>query len=316
MVVLVQHPRRRPQFHAHALTENVIPMLVDLETQALDESLPLSWVHECAYMVARLVKELCDAQTNAEARDSSNVAFPEPVEVIRTGRRGRPRKIINTKYLAEALSTKRHISISALARILGVSRHTLMSRMKENNLLYKFSRLLRADLDAFVRQFRAERPDSGIRYLIGCLRSHGLRIQRRRVFASIRRVDRLGRRLRHPPHTVPCFTPQCNVASRWAPQPHPLGNRDPWHSRWLLQNSKIFMYALIISLLTRLSQITGLRASTNNCASTVLSVLLQAVGQYGMPSRMRGDRGAENKAVSVYMILRNGLNRASFIWGS
>ncbi|KAK7025803.1 hypothetical protein R3P38DRAFT_3316416 [Favolaschia claudopus] len=41
-----------------------------------------------------------------------------------------------------------------------------------------------------------------------------------------------------------------------------------------------------------------------------------------MPSRVRGDRGAENKAVSIYMIetLRKppvaGPNRASFIWGS
>ena len=61
---------------------------------------------------------------------------------------------------------------------------------------------------------------------------------------------------------------------------------------------------------------TGLRASTNNRSSTVLSVFLEAVGKYGMPSRMRGDRGAENKAVSIYMILKNGLNRGSFVWGS
>jgi hypothetical protein len=35
-----------------------------------------------------------------------------------------------------------------------------------------------------------------------------------------------------------------------------------------------------------------------------------------MPSRVRADRGAENKLVSIYMILKRGLNRASFIWGS
>ncbi|KAJ7452138.1 hypothetical protein B0H11DRAFT_2156948 [Mycena galericulata] len=35
-----------------------------------------------------------------------------------------------------------------------------------------------------------------------------------------------------------------------------------------------------------------------------------------MPYRMRGDRGAENKLVAVYIILKRGMNRASFIWGS
>ncbi|KAJ6489500.1 hypothetical protein C8R47DRAFT_959213, partial [Mycena vitilis] len=66
-----------------------------------------------------------------------------------------------------------------LARMLGVSRHTLIARMKENNVYHKFSNLSRASLDTFVKQFRTEKPDSGIRYLIGFLRTQGLRIQRR-----------------------------------------------------------------------------------------------------------------------------------------
>ncbi|KAG1720717.1 uncharacterized protein EDB91DRAFT_1064727, partial [Suillus paluster] len=38
--------------------------------------------------------------------------------------------------------------------------------------------------------------DSGIRYIIGFLRRHGLRVQHRRVVESLRRVDRLGQVLR------------------------------------------------------------------------------------------------------------------------
>jgi hypothetical protein len=62
-------------------------------------------------------------------------------------------------------------------------------------------------------------------------------------------------------------------------------------------------------------QVVGLRTSTNNWATTVLEVFLDAVSEYGAPSRLRGDRGGENVAVSTCMILLRGRNRASFMWG-
>ena len=58
-----------------------------------------------------------------------------------------------------------------------------------------------------------------------------------------------------------------------------------------------------------------LRASTNNRASTVLDLFLEAVHTYGAPSRVRGDRGGENMEVAVWMIQHRGPNRASFMWG-
>jgi len=60
----------------------------------------------------------------------------------------------------------------------------------------------------------------------------------------------------------------------------------------------------------------GLQASTNNRASTVLDLFLDAVAQHGMPSRLRGDRGRENKLAAAHIIRKNGLNRGSFLWGS
>ena len=35
-----------------------------------------------------------------------------------------------------------------------------------------------------------------------------------------------------------------------------------------------------------------------------------------MPSRLRGDRGWENKLVSILIIIKRGRNRGSFLWGS
>jgi len=62
--------------------------------------------------------------------------------------------------------------------------------------------------------------------------------------------------------------------------------------------------------------VVALRASTNNCAATVLDLFLKAQEEYGMPSRMRGDRGGENVDVATYMVMKNGPNRGSFLWGS
>ena len=63
-------------------------------------------------------------------------------------------------------------------------------------------------------------------------------------------------------------------------------------------------------------QVTGLQASTNNRASTVLSLFLEAKSEYGLPSRVRGDRGGENIDVATYMVMKRGSHRGSFLWGS
>jgi hypothetical protein len=44
-------------------------------------------------------------------------------------------------------------------------------------------------------------------------------------------------------------------------------------------------------------------------------MFIDAVIKHGVPSRVRGDRGGENRDVSILMILLRGLNRASFMWG-
>lgn len=126
--------------------------------------------------------------------------IPQPVTTVYTGKRGRPRKYISPELLREAMSAQRRITVSKLARLLKVSRPTLIAHLKKHKVDYKFSQLSNSDLDILVKTYRHVNPASGLRYLAAFLRRYGLRIQKRRVFSSVHRVDGLGRTLRR--HTT------------------------------------------------------------------------------------------------------------------
>lgn len=58
-----------------------------------------------------------------------------------------------------------------------------------------------------------------------------------------------------------------------------------------------------------------LECCTNNRASTVVTFFQQGVARFGLPYRVRGDRGGENIEVARYMISNRGSERGSFIVG-
>lgn len=61
-----------------------------------------------------------------------------------------------------------------------------------------------------------------------------------------------------------------------------------------------------------------LHCSNNNRAETVLQLLLKAVNEFGLPSRLRTDKGGENVDVALYMLQHplRGTSRGSVIAGS
>jgi hypothetical protein len=61
--------------------------------------------------------------------------------------------------------------------------------------------------------------------------------------------------------------------------------------------------------------VVALKASTNNCATTVFDSFLEAHEEYGMPSHMQGDHDGKNIDVATYMVMQNGPNCGSFLWG-
>lgn len=90
------------------------------------------------------------------------------------------------------MTPSRRLSISRLARLLGVHRHTLRKYLRQYQIDTSFTTLTDNDLDTIVKRFREVRPDSGIRYLVGFLRQKQLRVQSNRVVSSIKRVDPIG----------------------------------------------------------------------------------------------------------------------------
>jgi hypothetical protein len=94
------------------------------------------------------------------------------------------------------MSAQRNISLSALARKVKMHRNTLCRKMKHYGISKHFDDMSDAELDHLVSIFKAEKPTSGLQYLIGFLRHHGFHVQRERVRLSLRRIDGLGQELR------------------------------------------------------------------------------------------------------------------------
>lgn len=104
---------------------------------------------------------------------------------------------MNIDLLKEAMNPTRRISKVLLAKKLGIHRNTLRAKLKENSINSSFTEMPDKNLDQIVKGYLESHPNSGFRYLTGRLRTHGLRIQRRRLQQSMKRVDRLGQTLRH-----------------------------------------------------------------------------------------------------------------------
>ena len=201
--------------------------------------------------------------------------------------RGRPRIEIGQEQLEYLVESR--FRIKDIAALFNCSTRTVERRMRELHIsLTSYTAISDGELDNIICAITSAYPQCGEKSVSGRLRSRGIHVQRQRVRGSLRRVDPSGveRRRRRVLHRR-----EYSVES-----PNALWHLDGYHKliRWkIVIHGGIDGYSRLIMFL---------QASTNNRASTVLSVFQKAVEEYGLPSRVRTDRGGENVLVSQFML--------------
>ncbi len=213
---------------------------------------------------------------------------------------GRPRVNVGASQLTYLVESG--FRVRDIAALFYCSKRTIERRMAELNIRASdFSRISDRDLDSQILSIVSLHRHSGEKTVQGQLRSRGIKVQRQRVRDSLHRVDPVGIELR-----------SIRILHRRVYRvrsPNSLWHLDGYHKliRW-----NIVIHGGIDGF-SRL--IVFLKAAPNNYASTVLSGFMSAVREFGLPSRVRTDRGGENVMVASYMLQHRGTNRRSVITG-
>ena len=92
---------------------------------------------------------------------------------------GRPKYYITASYLQDLWVSG--MSWSAIARCLGVSESTIYRRRDEFNIIDKWTDISDEELDSVILDILSNTPGAGETYVIGGIRSKGIRVQQWKV---------------------------------------------------------------------------------------------------------------------------------------
>ncbi|GAA5856945.1 hypothetical protein JCM5353_004857 [Sporobolomyces roseus] len=286
-------------------------------TDQIQRSVPTYFTVNTASPLLATISRLDSAlrQAIANSTDSTVSYTIQPASYLPSGSAGGNSKLfIHPDFLSLVVEEygygPSHISKILKRNGVEVSARTVRRRIIEQGLRAPnepskpvSTRLSEEEVDQIVLDLRSQQPAIGLRYLTGALRAEGIRIPRAVLRASVHRID--------PFPTLFAETRRSYAQRRVYSNG---GSNNTWHhdgQHGLIGNG-IVIHGFIDGH-SRL--VTGLRASGNNRATTVLSLFLSATAEYGVPSRVRGDRGGENVQVAYWMERYRGPGRGSYLWG-
>ena len=226
----------------------------------------------------------------------------EEIDLFCTNHRGRGRPAIYIPKDELRFLKENNLKNIEIAKMLLVLPKTISRRINLFGLdcVNEYSHITDDQFDTLAEDFIHDHPFSGQRSFKGYLRARSLRI-RVRIRDSLYRVDLCGvqerRRKALYRHVY------------LVKMPKSLWHIDTNHNliRW---NFVIFGG---IDGFSRLP--VFLEVHNNNHSSTMLNCFLNGVREYGLPSRVRCDKGRENVAVSQFMLDKRGPERGGCITG-
>jgi hypothetical protein len=204
--------------------------------------------------------------------------------------RGRPKVVIEEEKIQFLRDLR--FSWTQIAVIFGVCRRTLYTIRCEYGMIgddVRFTQISDQELRYQVEAVKRDMPEIGYNMMRGVLRSRGIHVSIPRIQQCISDIDPI------------------NTALRWAaptsrrrygvPYPNYI-----WH---IDGNHKLVRWRLVvhggIDGFSRL--IVYMQCSNNNRSNTVLQAFQGGVQMYGLPERIRSDRGGENVQVHNYYII-------------
>ena len=200
--------------------------------------------------------------------------------------RGRPKVAVSSEQMVFYL--EHGFTVADIARIFTCSRRTIERRMKEAGLSVKgtYSCISDSELVSITQQIISRHPKVGEKMMDGMLKARSIKVQRQRIsyrdslFAADPNSHRS--RLLGALHRRTYSVEGSNA----------LWHIDGYHKliRWrIVIHGGIDGYSRVVLYL---------RAATNNRSDTALQAFLCGVQEYGLPSRVRTDKGGENTGIA------------------